>query len=199
VPVDTLPASVLWTDADTDQLRELVQDEDARQWQIGDLLLERLPWGEPGKSTGVMEALRDVAASVGAEPAILKQYRQVARSWPKDLRRPFATWTAHKALQGHPESAAYRADLLDGLTRNEHGYVTVKAVRDLTKGATHRPGWFELLGEVGDTLVKARKQLEKFEAAVGDDEFHEDLGAKAREYAQWADDLASRLREFDAA
>lgn len=66
--------------------------------------------------------------------------------------------------------------------------------------SVNRPGWFELLGMVGDTLVKAGQQLDRVEQTIiagverRDEPPHPDLLAKADEYARWADELAARLR-----
>lgn len=61
-----------------------------------------------------------------------------------------------------------------------------------------KPGWHELLGEVGDTLIRADKQLSKVEDALTRRP-NEEFRAKAGRYALWASDLAARLREIEAA
>lgn len=193
---------VLWTDADTDALRDLVADEDARQWQIGDFLLARLPWGKPGQSTGVGARLREVAAQVGAEPRALKSYRQTARAWPKDTRVSFATWAVHRAYEGSPDSAWERAETLAGLPRNEHGYVTVKAVRDMTRGTSGKPGWLELMGMAADKMLAASKDLAKLEAEIearGAERITDRMVENAARYRVIAEDLAARFAAIEAA
>lgn len=71
--------------------------------------------------------------------------------------------------------------------------------RALSLGANYgKPGWHELLGEVGDTLIRADKQLTKVEAAISRTP-NKEFRAKAGRYALWASDLAARLREIEAA
>ena len=132
-----------------------------------------------------------------AEPTALTKYRQVAHGWPLGTRVPNATWAAHRAYMGPPASAPARSKTISGLPRNEHGKITVQAVRDLTKvGSAGKPGWFELLGRVSDTMTKADKELDRFEAAVGDDDLNEKLRGKAGEYSLQALELAGRLRRL---
>lgn len=64
-----------------------------------------------------------------------------------------------------------------------------------TSGATGKPNWNELLGSVGDTLVRAGKQMDVVEAAVKRPPGTR-FRANAERYAGWADDLAARLRAW---
>jgi hypothetical protein len=61
--------------------------------------------------------------------------------------------------------------------------------------AAHKPGWFELLGQVGDDLIAMRRHLDKAENAITRRPKAE-LRAKAAQYADWADDVAARLRSI---
>lgn len=189
---------VAWTETDTERLRELVADEDVRQWQIGDLLLERLPIGAHGVNTGVKDELKRIAAAVGAEPATLATYRKVAHAWPEGSRIPSATWAAHQAYMGSPDNAADRRKTLESLPRNEHGYITKQAVRDMTKGATGKPGWLELLGKSADQMLAAGKTLARLEAALEARGERANVTAKMRanaeRYEAIARELAGRYR-----
>lgn len=76
--------------------------------------------------------------------------------------------------------------------------ITGKEVRRfLTLGGVsyHPPGWFELLGEVSDTLTRASTQLDKAEGAINRKP-KQALLDKAAEYAEQADDIAKRLRKI---
>jgi hypothetical protein len=186
-----------WTDRDLDHLRDLVRAEEASAWEIGDVLLEHMPMGPVGVKTGVAAKIRQIAAEVDAEPKTLTLYRTVAHGWPDTTRVASATWAAHRAYMGPPSSAHARASTLLGLPRNEHGKITVQAVKALTRGAGRgKPGWHELLGEVSDTLTKADKQLARFKAAVGDRHPNAELRKKAGRYADQADRLAASLRDI---
>ena len=97
---------------------------------------------------------------------------------------------------GSPGSAQARAKTISGLPRNEHGKITAQAVKSLTKaGSTGKPGWFELLGRVSDSLTKASHELDRFEAATEGRDL-EKLRAKASEYAAQAQELATRLEQL---
>jgi hypothetical protein len=63
-----------------------------------------------------------------------------------------------------------------------------------TSATTHKPGWHELLGEVGDKLIAAAKKLDRFDAAIGNRKPSAALQEKAARYEQMAHDLAQRLR-----
>ena len=107
-----------------------------------------------------------------------------------------------KVLNEHGERAVYEAwsQIVD-----EHvgdGPITGPEVQRFLKfggGASyHKPGWNELLGEVGDTLIRADKQLAKLESALTRTP-NKDFRDKAGKYALWASDLTHRLREIEAA
>jgi hypothetical protein len=188
---------VEWADLDLDRLRELVRTGETSAWEIGDTLLELLPVGPVGVKSGVAARIRQLAAEVDAEPKTLTEYRNVAHGWPDTTRVVSATWAAHRAYMGPPGTAHERAETLLSLPRNEHGKITVQAVKALTKGAAHgKPGWHELLGEVSETLKKADKQLTRFTAAIGDRAPNAKLREKAERYAVQAEQLADALREI---
>ena len=67
-------------------------------------------------------------------------------------------------------------------------------VRYRRAGNSGKPGWHELLGRVGDSLIAAEKHMTKVEGVLGDDEPGAKFTAKATEYAEWAESLAQRLR-----
>jgi hypothetical protein len=67
----------------------------------------------------------------------------------------------------------------------------------MTRPARGKPGWQELIGIVGDDLIKAGKDMDRVEAEVNrrpNEKFRE----KAERYAGWADELAERLRAITA-
>jgi hypothetical protein len=68
---------------------------------------------------------------------------------------------------------------------------------DTRAGGGGEPGLLELLGRVGETLRKAQDELRKCEGSITRSP-NQKLGDKAGEYAQWADDLAARLRTMEA-
>jgi hypothetical protein len=186
-----------WTGPDLARLRELVHAEEASAWEIGDMLLDHMPMGPIGVKTGVAARIRELAAQVDAEPKTLTLYRTVAHGWPDTTRVVSATWAAHRACMGPPDTAPARAETLLSLPRNEHGKITVQAVRDLYKGGGRgKPGWFELLGQVSDTLTKADKQLGQFKAAIGERRPSGKLREKADQYAIQAERLAAELRQI---
>ena len=192
-----------WTDDKLADLRALVKLEETSGWEIGDLLLDLLPVGPVGVKTGVAATIRALAAEVDAEPNTLTMYRKVAHGWPDGTRVPSATWAAHRAYMGPPASAAARSKTLSDLPRNEHGKITAKAVHDLTKaGSRGEPGWMELLGRVGDSLLAAEKHLDKITDVVANRRRTRPPGysfrEKADEYADWADRIAAGLRDIDS-
>jgi hypothetical protein len=124
----------IWEDTTLDRCRTLVKAGESAAWELGDLILEILPMGKPNVNTGVAKAIRALATEIGGEPATLTQYRKVAHGWPEGCRHPSATWMAHKAYMGPPQTAEARRQTLESLPRNEHGVVTIAAVRAMTKG-----------------------------------------------------------------
>lgn len=63
------------------------------------------------------------------------------------------------------------------------------------EGANYgKPGWHELIGQVGDDLTKAEKDLAKFEEAIGDRRQKDPMRDKAAEYSERAEGIAHRLR-----
>jgi len=177
------------------RMRLLVKAGEQSAWEVGDLLLEELPMGKPGVATGVAAELRVIAAEVDGEPATLAMYRKVAHGWPNGTRVPFASWAAHRAYMGPPETALARAHSLKSLPRDEHGRVTKQAVRDMTAAASGlAPGWRELLGRVGDTIEKGHAQLDRYGLATEGSIASAALRENAARYAERADALAARLR-----
>lgn len=192
------------TETQYDQLvrqgREAREQADNVQWIEGDLALqiEVLPPTERPRDpeTGDFladpdKALKRYADDIEVNYTTLKDYRRTAQAWPRAARRS-ASWRTHRALAALED----RFDLIDnGMTVRE----AEKIVRDRTPKANygHEPGWHELLGFVGDTLLKAQEELDRFTEAVGD----KDPGGtreKAELYAEWAGDLAGRLRAVAA-
>jgi hypothetical protein len=178
--------------------REARHQADNVQWTEGDLALqvEHLPSAERPRDpdTGAFleddaKALKRYAADIGVAYSTIKTYRRVADAWPHGKRALVVGWDVHRALTAQDD----RFELI-------HPTLSVRQAEEIVRkrnaASRGRPGWFELLGEVGDTLVKAGKQLAKAEDAIEDPS--SDLAAKAEEYAAWADDLARRLRAIAA-
>jgi hypothetical protein len=188
-------ATTNWSGSELEHLRELIQAEETSAWDIGDTLLRLLPIGRVGVKTGVAAKIRELAAEVDAEPKTLDLYRTVANGWPEPTRVGAATWAAHRAYMGPASTAHERARTLLSLPRNEHGKITVQAVKRLTKaGSSGKPGWHELIGRVGDSLTKAEHQRRQFVKAIGDKRPNAKLRDKAARYADQAEALAAELR-----
>lgn len=149
----------VWTDTTLDRCRTLVKAGESAAWELGDLILELLPMGRPNVNTGVAKAIRALAVEINGEPQTLTAYRKVAHSWPEGTRVPSATWKAHQAYMGPPQTAAARARTLESLPRNEHGIVTVQAVRDMTKGNIGPKNRTERIGEYADHVRAVAKEL----------------------------------------
>jgi Ribbon-helix-helix protein, copG family len=125
---------VPWTEADEQQLRELVQATDATPWAIGDLALELIPVGSRGHSRGVFKLVAELAERVGFEGQTLKQYRTVSSCWPPKHRVAGATHGAHAAhLNGGRGKAHNRAVLLHRLVA-DRGKCTADLVREARSG-----------------------------------------------------------------
>lgn len=191
---DPLAGLTMSYDALVEAGREARHQADNVQWTEGDLALqvEHLQATERPRDpeTGAFiedeaKALKRYAGDIGMGYSTLKNYRATASAWPPDRRLSGASFEAHRVLNAQED----RFDLL----RPE---MSVREAEDIVRkrnaASRGEPGWFELLGIVGDTLVKAGKQLAKAEDAIEDP--GDDLLAKAEEYASWADDLAVRLR-----
>lgn len=167
------------------------------QWGEGDLALqvehldgnERPRDPETGAFLAGESALKRYADDIEVNYSTLKEYRRVSLAWPPAKRSARASWTVHQQLAAITDRFDH---IRDGMTYREARELS-RELRGLNTNASRvGPGWFELLGEVGDTLIKAGKQLAKAEDAI--EEPGEELRGKAREYADWADDLAARLR-----
>lgn len=176
--------------------RAVRERADDYQWEEGDLALQvehlsgnERPRDEQGYFLAGESALKRYADDIDVNYGTLKHYRRVAAAWPPARRRPGASWAVHYELSPVTDRFDH---IRDGMTVREAVELS-KELRGMNTNASRvGPGWFELLGEVGDTLIKASKQLDKAEDAIEDP--GNDLLAKAEEYAEWADDLAARLR-----
>lgn len=176
--------------------REARKQADDMQWVEGDLALrvEALPATERPRhpETGEfladeIKALKRYAEDVDIPYSTLQKYRKTAEAWPPSERSRAVGWAIHYVLITQED----RFDLIQpGMTYRE----AQQLVRGRAAGTAGKPGWFELLGKVGDTLITAGKHLEKAEQAIEDP--HPDLRRKAEEYAQWAEDVAARLRNI---
>jgi len=175
------------------------EQADNVQWVEGDLALqvEHLPSTERPRDpeTGAFLAdddkvLMRYADDIDIPYRTLLKYRQTAEAWPAALRSA-AGWSSHEQLRAQPD----RFDLIRPDMTAREARVIVRKRNAASRG---KPGWFELLGEVGDALKKARKQLDRAEHAI--DRMPSDpLRAKADQYAEWAEELAARLRRVGTA
>ena len=68
------------------------------RWQWGDLALEVAPMGERGQDNGATERLRQFAEELDVSFESLRQYRNVAATWPNGMRVPFQPWVCHQIL-----------------------------------------------------------------------------------------------------
>jgi hypothetical protein len=147
----------IWEDTTLDRCRTLVKAGESAAWELGDLILELMPMGRPNVNTGVAKAIRALAVEINGEPQTLTAYRKVAHAWPEGTRVPSATWKAHQAYMGPPQSADARRQTLESLPRNEHGIVTVAAVRAMTKGNSGPMNRQERIGGLVDADRKNAK------------------------------------------
>lgn len=173
------------------------EQADGVHWTEGDLALQievlrpedRPRDPETGKIIeGQVGQIRRYAEDIGVEYDTLKKYRATAEAWPPETRAPSVSWAIHRTLNAQPD----RFDLI-------HERMTVREARAIIRQRNSantggRPGWFELLGQAADSLKVADKQIDKFEAAVGDVAVRPELAAKADQYAAKADALAERFR-----
>lgn len=103
-----------------------------------------------------------------------------------------------RVLNEHGEEAAVRAWSAIVDAHEGEGPITGREVaRFLKLGGTKanygKPGWHELLGDVGDTLIAADKKLAKVEDALTRTP-NQNFRARAGRYASDAEALAQRLR-----
>lgn len=143
-------------------------------------------------------ALRTAEQYMAASRVVGVLTRARARVEPPQFEshaRPLA-----KVLNEQGEDAVVEAWSRVVESHDGDGPITSREVNRFLKlggtGANYgKPGWRELLGEIGDTLVRANKQMEKLEGAVHRTP-NADFRAKAGEYGDLADGLAQRLREI---
>jgi hypothetical protein len=177
------------------------EQADSMQWVEGDLALqvEALPADERPRDpeSGLFiedeaKTLKRYAEDVDIAYPVMRDYRWVAEAWPRRSRADEVSWRTHRVLAGQPD----RFDLVrPGMTVRE----AEKLVRDRTAGNQGKPGWLELIGQVGDDLIKAEKNLDKFDAAIAEKDPTENVRGKAGRYAAMAEELALRLRRIEAA
>lgn len=113
----------------------------------------------------------------------------------------FTTRPLVKVLNDHGEDAVREVWSRIVVGHEGEGPITGREVARFVKGGNGanyggKPGWHEMLGEVGDTLIRADKQLTKVEAAISRTP-NKEFRVKAGKYALWACDLATRLREIE--
>lgn len=177
--------------------REARLHTDDYQWTEGDLALEvehltgdDRPRDEAGKFLAGEAALKRYADDIEIAYSTLSDYRRVAEAWPTSRRQRMASWTVHAELAPVTDRFDH---IRDDMTSREARELSRK-LRGLDAPATqHVPGWFELLGQVGDDLAAMQKHLNRVEDII-DRRPNADLRAKAVKYAEWADDIAERLR-----
>lgn len=177
--------------------REARKQIDGHQWTEGDLAMdvEALPPNERPRDpeTGEFladqnQALKRYATDIDMSYGTLQNYRRVSDAWPRSARADGVGHKVHEVLATQPD----RFDLI-------HEGMSVREARTLVRkrnaASVHEPGWFELLGEVSDTLTRASKQLDRAEGAISRKP-KEALLANAARYAEQADDIADRLRQI---
>jgi hypothetical protein len=77
--------------------------------------------------------------------------------------------------------------------------VLVKAgVLPDTSGVSGQGNWAENLGRVGDGLIKATKDMDRFEKMIGSKKPTKKVQANAGRYAEMAEALAQRLRNVES-
>jgi hypothetical protein len=185
--------------------REARHQADNLQWTEGDLALqvEALPADERPRDPETGEFVADEAKTlqryandIDIPYNTVRLYRHVAGAWPIDTRVSGVAWGAHHALASQDDRFALI-----------HPTITVreaeKIVRDRAKGASGKPGWHELLGQVGQSLKIAEKHMTKFEGELEEAANRsrpkyptEKLVNKGADYADWAEALAVRLRQI---
>lgn len=175
--------------------REARKQADSMQWTEGDLALqvqaltgnERPRDPETGDFIKDEErALQRYAEDVDIPYSTVRSYRITAQAWPSRTRDSAVPYKVHEILVAQPD----RFDLIEpGMTTRE----AQRIVRQRTSATTGKPGWQELLGQVGDSLIKAEKELTKVEEEMGDKTGNAKLREKARRYGGIAHDLAERL------
>jgi hypothetical protein len=178
--------------------REARKQIDGHQWAEGDLALQveaLTPESRPrDPETGEFiedqnKVLRRYADDIDMSYRTLKEYRRTAEAWPVS-RRGDAGFEVHKLLAAQSD----RFDVIhEGMTKREAEQI----VRKRNAASTHPPGWYELIGEVADTLNKASKQLERAEEAI-DREPKVDFKKRAGRYAGIAEGIAERLRAIES-
>jgi len=180
--------------------REARERADEMQWVEGDLALEveALPADEmprdpeTGQFLDPERGLKVYADDVGIPRKTLAEYRRTAGAFPVATRVATAPWAVHRMLAGQED----RFELIRvQMTYRE----AQKLVQARTAGNQGKPGWLELIGQVGDDLIKAEKDLDKFDTALGEKEPTENVQGKAGRYAAMAESLAVRLRALEAA
>jgi hypothetical protein len=150
--------------------REARKQADSMQWTEGDLALqvqaltgnERPRDPETGDFIKDEErALQRYAEDVDIPYSTVRSYRITAQAWPSRTRDSAVPYKVHEILVAQPD----RFDLIEpGMTTRE----AQRIVRQRTSATTGKPGWQELLGQVGDSLIKAEKELTKVEEEMGD-------------------------------
>ena len=177
--------------------RRIRLETDGYQWRLGDLALEveHLPTAERPRDPETGGFLKDeqqllqrFAADIDIPLSTIRSYRQVAEAYPHEERGLHVGFWTHRWLITQED----RFDLIrDGITQREAKRLVAKR----NSAGHHPPGWMELIGQVGDDLTRAKKDLTKAEDAITrqpNQKFRE----KAGRYADWADELAARLRKL---
>lgn len=182
--------------------REAREQADSVQWVEGDLALqiEALPADERPRDpeTGAFIAdaekvLKRYADDIEVGYRWLREYRRTSEAWPHDQRALDVGWRTHQVLAAQEDRFTL---IRSGMTTRE----AAKIVRDRSEKANYggEPSWHELLGQVGDDLIKAQKDLAKVEKAINR-EPNKAFRVKAGKYADWAEEVGARLRNIEAA
>ena len=112
----------------------------ADNWRLSDSLAKAVP---QGSSRYGFDSVRRAAESAGVAPysvSALRQYRDLAVTWPEAERVPGVSFSAHRVAARVPGTLADRRDLLEDLAKR-HGPagVTVGIVEDAVRALQGKP------------------------------------------------------------
>jgi hypothetical protein len=168
------PVSVdeLFSSEDITGLKRLLALGDQADWQIGDRVLELVPMGARGRTSGAMARVAELAKTCGTEFANLRRLRQVCHAWPPATRVAGVSLNIHGAhIKGGPRKADERASWLRELRDRFGGALTIDRVREELGKQRSRPK--------ADPLRNLLNRIERLDTAAGELPGDVELGDRA--------------------
>ncbi len=140
------------------ELQEIYESCNRNQWQLGDMLVERLPRANQhsGRNQGITETLQQVADTLGVSFGTVYRWRLTSMKFPPDERRPFINWSTHMTFA---LSEARKEIFMEVTSKNIKVSEMLKELQTFNSRSRRREGlhreWIEFIDEAVEIAADA--------------------------------------------